>query len=125
MSDLPEHLPSETRVAYMRLLMESRLTRRDQLAARVAAYLSQVERAVQGSTRPDLTAARTLGNALLELIRVCPEEHALHLQAVVAYFIHSEDAEPDLESHDGFDDDIGVFNAVCQHAGLPELKLNT
>ena len=123
MSDLPETLPPDTRVAYMRLLMESRPTRRDQLTARVAAYLSHIERAAAESESLDLTAARRLGNAILELIKACPEEHSSHLQAVVAYFLHSDDAEPDFDSPDGFDDDMGVYNAVCEHVGLPELRL--
>ncbi len=107
----------------MRLLMESRPTRRDQLTARVAAYLSHIERAAAESESLDLPAARGLGNAILELIKLCPEEHSSHLQAVVAYFLHSDDAEPDFDSPDGFDDDIGVYNAVCEHVGLPELRL--
>lgn len=123
MYDLPETLPWDTRATYARLLLEQRPLHRDQLAARVATYLSHIATASERDQPLDTEAARALGNALLELIKLCPEEQTEHLQAMVAYFIHSDDAEHDLDSTVGFDDDINVFNAVCEHVGLPHLKL--
>jgi hypothetical protein len=123
MSDLPEHLPWDTRVTYARLLTELRPTRRDQLAARVGTYLSQLEAASGENEFLDLRIARALGSSLLELIAKCPAQHEAHLQAAVAYFVHADDAEHDLDSVVGFDDDLGVYNAVCDHVGLPELKV--
>lgn len=123
MSDLPDSLPWDTRVTYARLLAEHRPIHRDQLAARVGAYLAHIESASGENEFLDLSAGRALGNSLLELIERCPDEHGPHLHAAVAYFVHADDAEHDLDSVVGFDDDLGVFNAVCEHVGLAELKV--
>lgn len=123
MSDLPNSLPWDTKVTYARLLTEQRPVHRDQLAARVGAYMAHIESASGENEFLDLSAARALGSSLLALIERCPDEHSSHLQAAVAYFVHADDAEHDLDSVVGFDDDLGVFNAVCEHVGLSELKV--
>jgi hypothetical protein len=123
MSDLPKSLPWDTRVTYARLLTEYRSVQRDQMAARVGAYLAHIEAAAGENELLDLSAARALGNAMLELIKRCPDQHGPHLHAAVSYFVHADDAEHDLDSLVGFDDDVGVFNAVCEHVGLSELQV--
>lgn len=123
MPELPDELPWDTRVTYARLLVEQRPGSREQLTVRVASYLVHIETASSENEFLDFKSARTLGQSLLQLIEQCPEEYMAHLQAAVAYFIHSDDAEHDLDSVVGFDDDVGVFNAVCAHVGLPQLKV--
>lgn len=124
MSDLPDSLPWDTKVTYARLLAEYRPTRRDQLAARVSSYMAHIESVAGEREFVDLSVAKALSSALLELVERCREEHGPHLHAAVAYFVHADDAEHDLDSVVGFDDDLGVFNAVCEHVGLPDLKVS-
>lgn len=124
MVDLPEELPAETRVAYARLVAAERPVRREILTMRVATYLSHIESAAADYGQMNVPLALALGQALLQLIDRCPEEHSPHLRAAVAYFAHSDDADHDFESPLGFDDDVAVFNAVCGHVGLPDLKVS-
>lgn len=67
--------------------------------------------------------ARQVGGGLLTLLEDCPEEQLRHVQAAALYFASYEDAQPDIESDDGFDDDAEVFNAVCDLVGRDELKV--
>jgi uncharacterized membrane protein YkvA (DUF1232 family) len=124
MIDLPENLPWDTRITYARLLTEQRPARRDQLTFRVVGYLGHIQSTSKANDSLDTAAAQSLGNSLLKLIERCPEQHEAHLQAAVAYFVHSDDAEHDFDSVAGFADDLGVFNAVCDHVGLPDLKVS-
>ena len=57
------------------------------------------------------------------LLANCHADHPNYVQAAVSYFIDCDDAEHDMDSLSGFDDDIGVFNAVCDHLGHSDLKL--
>lgn len=125
MVDLPEELPAETRVSYARLVASERPVRREILTMRVATYLSHIESAAGEYDEMNVPLAKALGQALLQLIELCPEHHAPHLRATVAYFAHSDDADHDFESPLGFDDDLAVFNAVCGHVGLPELRVSS
>jgi uncharacterized membrane protein YkvA (DUF1232 family) len=122
MLELPPSLPWETRDAYLKLL-EGPPTSREDLLERVSTYLQQIEHASGENEFLDIRSARALGDSLRALIRDCPQGHESHLQAAVAYFVHSDDAEHDLDSVVGFDDDVDVFNAVCEHVGLVQLQV--
>ncbi len=67
--------------------------------------------------------ARQIGSGLLSLLKDCPEDQFRHVQAATLYFASYEDAQPDIESDDGFDDDAEVFNAVCVLLGRDDLKV--
>ena len=122
MDDLPACLPEDTRETYQRLLKEKAATRH-QLGSRVKAYIALIERAATNSPLLDLRTARTLGESLLDLVDLCPEEYLRHLQAAIAYFLHSDDAEHDFDSVVGFEDDVEVYNAVCHHIGRADLRI--
>lgn len=122
MPDVPESLPWDTRKTYLQLLEQPSLSQ-EKLLEQISGYLRSVERASGDNEFLDTRSARALGTALRKLIEVCPVEHFHHLQAAVAYFIHSDDAEHDFDSVVGFDDDIAVFNAVCDHVGHRDLKV--
>lgn len=51
-----------------------------------------------------------------------PLNHLL-VQVACRYYVLEEDAEGDLDSSIGFDDDAEVFNAVCVYLGLDELVI--
>ena len=70
-----------------------------------------------------MEAAQRLADALLKLVKDCEIHFLLHAQAAVSYFVDHDDAEHDLESPHGFVDDIEVFNAVCDHVGKSDLKI--
>ena len=72
----------------------------------------------------DVATSSDLGRGLLRLLRDCSDEDLSHAQAATYYFVESDDAEPDLSSARGFEDDACVFNAVCRHLGLPELQVD-
>ena len=58
------------------------------------------------------------GCGLDELADDTPEEHWRLVQAAVRYFVSTEDADADLESLIGFDDDGDVIEAVALAVGL-------
>ncbi len=67
----------------------------------------------------------TLGNALVDasmkllttLKDDTPSERRLAIQAAVRYFVIEDDADSDLDSILGLDDDAEVLNAVLKHLG--------
>jgi hypothetical protein len=73
-----------------------------------------------------------LGVALAEaseaLLNRFPDEDSedakLLIQAAVRYFVLNEDAEGDLDSLVGFDDDAMVFNAVVEELGHEDLVVD-
>lgn len=119
---LPQDLPEETRQTYAGYLRSAHLTR-ELLIARVRKYLDAIGQASETSQALDIATSSDLGLALLRLLRECSDDGLPHAQAAVFYFIEEDDAEPDLDSPLGFEDDACVFNAVCSHLGLDELKV--
>jgi uncharacterized membrane protein YkvA (DUF1232 family) len=50
-----------------------------------------------------------------------PDIHARLIQAAIRYFVLQDDAESDLTSVVGWDDDVEVFNAVALFIERPDL----
>jgi uncharacterized membrane protein YkvA (DUF1232 family) len=46
------------------------------------------------------------------------------IQAAVRYFVENDDAEDDLNSVVGFNDDAQVMNAVATYLGYPDLLVH-
>lgn len=122
MPDLPKNLPPETVEVYQAYLGRPVLTR-ELLLAKVRAYIQTISSAAKETQGLDIGTASQLGSALMRLLRDCEDETLGHVQAAVLYFMESDDAEPDLSSTSGFDDDAEVFNAVCEHLGHSEHAL--
>lgn len=120
----PPDLPPALQDVYRRFLPERPLTR-ELLIARVRSYLDTLCRADNRQDNLDVATSSDLGRGLLRLLRECPEEGLPHAQAAVSYFVKSDDADPDLGSLHGFDDDAVVFNCVCRHLQLPQLQVAT
>jgi len=66
--------------------------------------------------------AATLHQLLLTAEQYTARERAL-LFGAVKYFAEHDDANSDLSSPTGFDDDAGVLNAVCVYLGRKDLTL--
>jgi len=122
MKELPSTLPDDTRQAYLEYLKRPTLTR-ELLLAKVRPYIQVISDSAKAKPGLDIGTAGELGAALLRLLRECDESHLPHAQAAALYFLESEDAEPDLESAHGFDDDALVFNSVCLHLGREVLTI--
>ena len=120
--DLPNTLPEKTREAYRGYLLQPSLTR-ELLIAKVRKYVDTLLSAHRDSQTVDAGTSGELGQGLLRLLRDCSDEALPHAQAAVYYFVESQDADPDIGSAHGFDDDAQVFNAVCHHLQLDYLKL--
>ncbi len=121
-SELPENLPPQTRRSYSRFLGEV-LASRKALEKRIGSYLKTVVGHPESNDAPDIEAAKRLAGALSKLVKACDIHCLLHVQAAVSYFVDHDDAEHDLRSPHGFVDDIEVFNAVCDHVGCEDFKI--
>lgn len=119
--NLPTDLPPETREVYTAYLTRPVLTR-ELLIAKVRGYIQTISD-VARERKLDIGTAGELGAGLLRLLRDCEDAQLRHAQAAVLYFMESDDAEPDLTSASGFDDDAEVFNAVCRHLGFPDYSV--
>lgn len=123
MSELPQALPPESTEVYQRYL-NLPTTDRSVLQNKIKRYLEEVTSASGENELLDSTLAKGIAHGLQSLIERAPETELAHVQAAVYYFVESEDASPDSESIAGFDDDFEVYNAVCDHLGFPELKVD-
>ena len=96
------------------------------LQAAITEHLHAVRQARQRNEFLDLSAAEALAqglNALIDLYSDCaPAQQALIVGAA-RYFVRRDDAEGDLVSVLGFEDDATVFNYVAGAIGRPELKV--
>jgi uncharacterized membrane protein YkvA (DUF1232 family) len=75
----------------------------------------------------DIDLAQRLADAILLLLNdyaTYSEEHQLLIAGAARYFIHAEDADPDVTSILGFDDDVAVLNYVLALIGRQELRLD-
>lgn len=122
MSELPQALPAEAISVYQKYF-ELPLADRSVLKNKVHLHLEKLIQAALENEYFDITLARALGEGLDALLEQVTDEQLPHAQAAVVYFVESEDATPDLDSITGFDDDTEVFNAVCEHLGLSDIKV--
>jgi uncharacterized membrane protein YkvA (DUF1232 family) len=70
------------------------------------------------------TALTDLFRAIVEGWETIPAEARPWLRGAMAYFVSTDDEEPDFSSPLGFEDDVDVLNACLRLAGLDELCLN-
>lgn len=99
-----------------------------ELRDEVVAYLMHVRRAAEKSNVVDLEMAEAIGDAARALIRHFrsrrdDEEAQRLIHAAVLYFILEDDAEDDLASVIGFDDDAEVISAVAVVLDRPDLTV--
>ena len=113
-------IPKEALDLWQQLLSEN-LVPVDQLRTEVTGYQDHL--AIQARSREflDTSTANQLAQVSLKLLDTVTEEtppgDQLLIQAAVRYFVLEEDAEGDLESVTGFDDDVEIMNAVLRLLG--------
>ena len=74
----------------------------------------------------DITLAENIAQTLRQLLRelaIYPENKRRLIVGAARYFMRSQDAQADLESILGFDDDAAVLNYVLKEIGRSDLKV--
>lgn len=97
------------------------------LSCDVEAHLKKIRSILARNEFLDLALAERTTNALLALLNDYPKYPDPHRALVVGaarYFVMDQDAENDLHSLLGFDDDAAVLNFVLDAIGRPDLKVN-
>ncbi len=118
--DLREIFPGGEFTILRELLKPARLDDLHRLRGRVAVHLDSLEEQSFSYEFLDLELARTLASGLTALIDGASgydEEERSLVRAAVEYFVLSTDAENDVTSPIGLEDDVRVFNAVCRALG--------
>ncbi len=117
-------LPGEASRLLRQLVAEDPISA-DRLRADLAAHLSELTAHSARHEFIDIGTATRLNavcHRLLDrLADGAPEDHRRLVQAAVRYFILDDDAESDLHSPIGFDDDAQVVKAVAAAVGAGDL----
>ena len=98
------------------------------LTTRIDEHVQAVRNALQHNEFLDLAAAEAITHGLVALLDAYPHclpQHQTLIVGAVRYFVRYDDAEGDLVSVLGFDDDRMVLNHVAETIGRPELKVTT
>jgi uncharacterized membrane protein YkvA (DUF1232 family) len=113
----------------LRSLLDEATSPTDDLHGAVDAYIAAVRLRAEREEFVDLQLAEklaTLAHRLLDhLSDQSPNAHACLIQAAVRYFVLQEDAQSDLASVVGWDDDVEVFNAVARFVDRADLVVGT
>lgn len=124
--DVREIITSDEFAIFQGLLKPATLGDLHRLRGRVAVHLDSLEEQSFSHEFVDLELARTLACGLTVLIDGASgyddEERSL-VRAVVEYFALSTDAENDVTSPIGLEDDVRVFNAACRALGRATLEI--
>lgn len=127
-SSLTRDLPPEARPLFERLRKTEEVIPPKRLASEVKSYFALVEATGADSPHVAVDRARELTSSLFGLLKTLrrsgPREHHLAVQAACRYFTSEYDGEDDMESPDGFDDDVEVMNAVAEATGHEELMID-
>lgn len=103
--------------AHCRLLLREEL---EHAHVALHRHLAELQEALHNNEFLDIELAHQIA-AVLELLLAdyssFSPEHQAYIAGAVAYFISTEDSEPDLESIVGFDDDRQVLNYVLTVIG--------
>jgi hypothetical protein len=92
------------------------------MAFDVDKYLAVLRRMSRMASGLDLELGRRIGRACKEMIRTCDTTEQRQVALVVAairYFVYPYDAEDDVSSQSGLEDDAMVVNYVIRETGLP------
>ncbi|MBW2524060.1 MAG: hypothetical protein JRI23_07790 [Deltaproteobacteria bacterium] len=125
LEDLPG-IPEGARSLWRQLLSQP-LVPISELQSELRRYQQSLARSAQWSDEVDPVLARSLGNACVKLLSTVTDETEpaarQAIQAAVRYFILEDDAESDLDSVIGLDDDAEVLNAVLAYLGRSDLTV--
>lgn len=127
-NQLTRDLPPEARSLFARLREAEDLVPPKILAGEVKSYYKLVQATGETNDVVAVDKAKDLAQSLLGLLknlkRDGPEEHHLAVQAACRYFTAEYDGDEDMESEDGFDDDIEVMNAVANALDLEDFVID-
>ncbi len=118
--DVPAGLPEEARARFLELLEEP-ATSPERLLQEIDDCLGMIRRIVMEGAPLDVSFIEEVAAEARRLVRglgprSSQQERRL-VQAAVRYFVLADDAEGDLVSVIGFDDDARVLQAVAEHLG--------
>ncbi len=122
---LVAELPADVRAAFVRVFPTA-LSGPDPLRRQLAAHRDEIEAAAARNEFLDGAAARAISERLARLLddwNAMPPAHRAVVQAAVAYYALRDDAEDDLDSVLGLEDDVAVVNACLRHLGLGTLVI--
>ncbi|NOJ81436.1 hypothetical protein [Myxococcus xanthus] len=88
------------------------------LLAAIAGHLDAVEEAQRSNEFIDLDMARSLAQIARQLtvrLETLPPQRRIVAAAAILYFVKSDDAEDDLSSSVGFDDDAEVLKSALRY----------
>lgn len=117
-------IPDASMELWTRLLGEE-LKPVHELVKEVKTYQQAIaQRSTVRNADVDPALANALVDASMKLLttikETTPRERRLAIQAAVRYFVIEDDADSDLDSILGLDDDAEVLNAVMRHLGHDE-----
>jgi hypothetical protein len=127
-----EGIPAASRPLWIRLVDEELMPVHD-LFRQVREYHTAISQratwraAGHGGGEIDPTLARALVEASQRLLGTLTEQTPTRtrrlVQAAVRYFLIEDDADADLDSILGLDDDADVINAVLRHLGYEDWQV--
>ncbi len=117
-------IPDASKDLWSKLLAEE-LRPVHELVKQVKGYQQTIaQRSSVRNADVDPTLANALADASMKLLTTIkddtPDDRRLAIQAAVRYFVIEDDADSDLDSILGLDDDAEVLNAVLKHLGHEE-----
>lgn len=127
-SDMPyiPGIPDEARPLVDRLLREPPMPI-GLLRMQVQDYRQVVHQAAREKEFVDVDLADHIADACLELLdgvtKGAPQVERRLVQVAIRYFVEEEDADDDMASIFGFDDDAAVLNAVLNYLGREDLSV--
>jgi uncharacterized membrane protein YkvA (DUF1232 family) len=115
------------RLAFARVFATAPSTPQD-LRAQLSAHGQEITAAAARNEFLDTRAASAIACRLSDLLDewdALTSAHRAVLHAAVAYYVLREDAEDDLDSVLGFEDDVAVVNACLRFLGREPLTIET
>jgi len=127
-NSLKSELPPEARRLFARLADADTLLPPRRLADQVKGYVKLIQATAVDNPWINVDQVKELARSLMGLLRGLtpdgPEFDHRAVQAACRYFVLEEDGDEDMESEDGFDDDIEVMNAVANALGRDDLVID-
>lgn len=122
----PNMLESETSRKFAALCADSDPVIVNQLLGEIDEHVAQVRLALRVNEFLDVAMAEKIATKLkrlLEKIESYPREKQHLIVGAARYFVKSNDAQADLSSLLGFDDDVEVLNYVLAELGHHEMRI--
>jgi hypothetical protein len=98
------------------------------LADQVKGYLNLIKATAQDNPWINVGRVEELVQSLIGLLKTLkrdgPEFDHRAVQAACRYFVVEDDGDEDMESEDGFDDDVEVMNAVANALDREDLVID-